>query len=79
MTVVSDRTARIFSLVFDQVQPAILPHRLMSSGMTCQLFSIFFSLLLSNGRFYVALDGKCLQECDISTEVSQGFILNLHQ
>ena len=60
--------------MFDQVQPAILPHGLKSYGMTCQLFSIFFSLLLSNGRFYVVLDGKCLQECDINTEVSQGSI-----
>ena len=74
LTVVSDSMTKVFnrsaatravardiSKVFDRVWRAGLPHKLGSSGISCQIFGVISSFLLFFSSFMV-LDGKSLLE-----------------
>ena len=74
LTVVSDIMTKVFnrsaatravardiSKVFDRVWHAGLPHKLGSSGISCQTFGVISSFLLFFSSFMV-LDGKSLLE-----------------
>ena len=87
LTVVSDRIARAFnrseatqavardiSKAFDRVWYAGLLHRLMSYGISGQIFG-FISSFLSNRQFRVVLDGKSSQEYPVNAGAPQGSIL----
>ena len=83
----SDRIARTFNRsgptrdialditkAFDRVWHAGLPHRLMSYGISGQVFGLNSSFL-SNRQLRVVLDGKSSQEYQVNAGVPQGSIL----
>ena len=87
LTAVSDRIARAFnrsgatqavaldiSKAFDRVWHAGLLHKLMSYGISGQIFGLISSFL-SNRRLRVVLDGKSSQEYPVNVGVPQGSIL----
>ena len=87
LAVVSDRIARAFnrsgatravaldiSKTFDRVWHAGLLHKLMSYGISGQIFGLISSLL-NNRRLRVVLDGRSSQEYPVNAGVSQGSIL----
>ena len=87
LTVVSDRIARAFnrsratravaldiSKAFDRVWDAGLLHKIMSYGISGQIFGLISSFL-SNRWLRVVLDGKSSQEYPVNAGVPQGSIL----
>ena len=88
-TIVSDRIARAFnrsratravaldiSKAFDRVWHAGLLHKLVSYGISGQIFGLISSFL-SNRRLRVVLDGKSSQKYPVNAGVPQGSILGL--
>ena len=87
LTVASDRIARAFnrsgatravaldiSKAFDRVWHAGLLHKLMSYGISGQIFGLISSFL-SNRRLQAVLDGKPLQKYPVYAGVPEGSIL----
>ena len=87
LTVVSDRIARAFnrsratiavaidtSKAFDRVRHVGLLHKLMSYGISGQIFGLISSFL-SNRKLRVVLAGKSSQEYPANAGVPQGSIL----
>ena len=78
LTVVSDRTARVFNrsgatrAVALRVWNAGLLHKLKCYGISGQIFGLSF---LSNRQLRVVLDGKSSQEYPVNAGVPQGSIL----
>ena len=62
------------SKAFDSVWHAGLPHRLMSYGISGQIFGLILSFI-SNRQLQVVLDGKSSQEDPVKAGVPPGFIL----
>ena len=87
LAVASDRIARAFNRsgatqavalhifkAFARVWHAGLLHKLMSYGISGQMFGLVTSFF-SNRQFSVILDGKSSREYPVKIGVSQGFIL----
>ena len=61
-------------MAFDRIWHAGLLHKLMSYGISGQIFGLI-SYFLSNRRLGVVLDGKSSQEYPVNAGVPQGSIL----